>query len=210
MPITHDDIYEAADALKSIGTMGLNYSLSEYDTDRYQRTLNIALKLLSKLEDRSIDVLEAEYRRDILAHVSPINGAEAAVFREGKLLLIRRKDNSLWAMPGGMIEIGEHAALAAERELWEETGLRGRATNMLGLFDSRFWNCKSKRQIYLHVFEVHVLEGEPTISNETLDARFFDPSQLPPLDPCHVGRIDVILKQQRGELRIPFFDETHT
>ena len=77
---------------------------------------------------------------------------------------------------------------------------------MLGLFDSRYWNCSSKRQIYLHVFEVDVTEGEPAISNETLDARFFDPAHLPELDPCHVGRIDVILQQRRGEVAIPFFD----
>lgn len=206
MSITHDDIYHAADELKSIGTLGLHYTLSEYDTDRYQRTLNISLRLLSKIEDRSIEVIETEYRRDILGHVSPINGAEAAVFRQGQILLIQRKDNGLWALPGGMIEIGEHAALAAERELWEETGLRGKAINMLGLFDSRFWNCRSKRQIYLHVFEIDAPEGEPALSNETLDVRFFDPAQLPKLDPCHVGRIDVILKQRRGEIAIPFFD----
>ena len=206
MPITQDDVYQAADELKSIGTMGLRYTLSDYDTDRYQRTLNISLRLLSKLEDRAIELIDRDYRRDVLAHISPINGAEAAVFRQGQILLIRRKDNGLWAMPGGMIEIGEHAALAAERELWEETGLRGKASSMLGLFDSRFWNCTSKRQIYLHVFEVAVPAGEPAISNETLDVRFFDPNHLPDLDPCHVGRIEVILKLRRGEIPVPFFD----
>ncbi len=206
MLITHDDIYQAADELKSISTLGLRYTLSEYDTDRYQRTLNISLRLLAKLDGRALELIEDEYRRDVLAHVSPINGAEAVVIRDDQLLLIRRKDNGLWALPGGMIEVGEHAALAAERELWEETGLRGKATTMLGLFDSRFWNCRSKRQIYLHVFEVDVPAGEPTVSNETLDARFFDPLQLPELDPCHVGRIEVILQQRRGKLAVPFFD----
>jgi Hydrolase of X-linked nucleoside diphosphate N terminal len=46
MPITHDDVYQAADELKSIGTMGLRYTLSDYDTDRYQRTLNRSWKIV--------------------------------------------------------------------------------------------------------------------------------------------------------------------
>lgn len=40
-----------------------------------------------------------------------------------KILLIRRRDNGKWALPGGFIDPGEHPHAAARRELSEETGL---------------------------------------------------------------------------------------
>ncbi len=53
--------------------------------------------------------------------------ADAAVVAAGPdglhVLLIRRSDNGLWALPGGMVEPGERPESAAVRELAEETGL---------------------------------------------------------------------------------------
>src|SRR4051794_36607498 len=52
--------------------------------------------------------------------------AAASVFTlnaQRQLLLIRRTDNGLWALPGGAQEIGERIADAAARETLEETGI---------------------------------------------------------------------------------------
>lgn len=54
----------------------------------------------------------------------PILAASAAVFRDGKVLIARRvAPPALWSLPGGRIEKGESPAQAAERELYEETGV---------------------------------------------------------------------------------------
>src|SRR5258708_12217582 len=42
---------------------------------------------------------------------------------EGKILLHRRSDNDLWALPGGAMEIGESISETVVREAKEETGL---------------------------------------------------------------------------------------
>lgn len=42
---------------------------------------------------------------------------------EGKILLHRRSDNDLWALPGGSMDIGESISETAVREVKEETGL---------------------------------------------------------------------------------------
>lgn len=42
---------------------------------------------------------------------------------DGRLVLIRRRDNGLWGLPGGLVDWGENMETAAARELFEETGL---------------------------------------------------------------------------------------
>jgi ADP-ribose pyrophosphatase YjhB (NUDIX family) len=52
----------------------------------------------------------------------------------GRLLLIQRCDNGLWAMPGGYLEVGERFADAAIRELREETGVTAEVTGIVGIY----------------------------------------------------------------------------
>lgn len=42
---------------------------------------------------------------------------------DGRIVLIRRRDNGCWALPGGMVDWGENITTTVRRELAEETGL---------------------------------------------------------------------------------------
>lgn len=48
--------------------------------------------------------------------------AAAVIVEDGFLLLHRAVTDEMWALPGGRVELGETAAAAVVRELWEETG----------------------------------------------------------------------------------------
>ena len=62
--------------------------------------------------------------------------AVAVVVRDdyGRVLLIQRTDNGLWALPGGAQDIGETVRQAAVREVEEETGIQVRITGVSGIY----------------------------------------------------------------------------
>jgi ADP-ribose pyrophosphatase len=62
----------------------------------------------------------------------------AIVFKDGKVLLVRRGKppaRDLWAIPGGSVEICETLQRAAEREIYEETGITIQAQEPIFTFD---------------------------------------------------------------------------
>jgi ADP-ribose pyrophosphatase YjhB (NUDIX family) len=45
------------------------------------------------------------------------------ILPDGRIVLVKRRDNGLWSLPGGMVDWGEDIPHAVGRELKEETGL---------------------------------------------------------------------------------------
>jgi ADP-ribose pyrophosphatase YjhB (NUDIX family) len=140
------------------------------------------------------------------AHISPLAGAGVVLIRKGKILLIKRHDDGLWAIPGGLVEVGETAAEAAQRELWEEVGIQAEIVRLLGVFDSRIWKSKTSMQLFHFVFLVEANEPTPQTSAEALDVSFFSEDKLPPLSAGHHLRVPYFFKQLRGEVPVPHFD----
>ena len=54
----------------------------------------------------------------------PVTGTSIIpILPDGRIVLIRRRDNGRWALPGGMVDWGEDIPTSITRELMEETGL---------------------------------------------------------------------------------------
>jgi ADP-ribose pyrophosphatase YjhB (NUDIX family) len=201
------ELYQIAGEVRAIANLGLHYATDNYDRERYARLLGVAARLLARLEARPPAEMHAQLA-DNLFHVSPLIGAEAAVWAGGRLLLIQRRDNGLWALPGGLAEVGESAAEAARRELREETGVNAKPVRLLALFDGRYWSSQYKAHLYHVVFEARAAAGDgPVPGPEALAADYFAPDQLPPLAPGHAERLPVVIALLRGERPAPFFDQ---
>jgi ADP-ribose pyrophosphatase YjhB (NUDIX family) len=109
-----------------------------------------------------------------------------AVLRDdaGRVLLIQRSDNGHWALPAGAMEIGESIAEAAAREVREETGLTATGLTAFALYTGAAHTVTNQwghtYQLHVTAFRVDAWEGELlTRTDETTDARFFAPDELP-------------------------------
>jgi ADP-ribose pyrophosphatase YjhB (NUDIX family) len=65
---------------------------------------------------------------------SIVPSASTIVVKEGKILLQRRSNTGLWALPGGTMEIGETIGEAAIRETKEEAGLDVEPEYIVGIY----------------------------------------------------------------------------
>ena len=99
-----------------------------------------------------------------------------------RVLLIRRTDNDLWALPGGAQDFGEFVAETVVRETLEETGIRVEVTGLVGVYsDPRHVIAYSNgevRQQFSLCFRARPIDGSPTSSSESSDVRWVEPSEL--------------------------------
>jgi 8-oxo-dGTP pyrophosphatase MutT (NUDIX family) len=197
---------QIADELRAIAGFGLNFAVNNpSDAERYHYVLAASARLAALLDGQDPAQLLDHYRQNFFS-IGPAASGEAAVLHEGKLLLVQRSDNGLWALPGGITDPGETLAETAQRELYEETGICGRISRFLGIFDSRLWHSDKLVHFYHALFLFEADEWEPKLNAESYAAAYFAEDALPPLSPGHHLRAPFIFKQLRGEAAVPYFD----
>jgi ADP-ribose pyrophosphatase YjhB (NUDIX family) len=185
------EIYIIADEMRGIATFEDKFG-NIHQKERARRLIQLAAKLAALVDD---DYDESEllaiFDKRPLHRISPVSAVDAAVFNEaGEILLIQRADNAMWAMPGGLAEIGQTLAESCVRELWEEAGLKGRVVRNLGIFDGRLWGSYSNLHLINLVFQVECDDLTPSPGIEALDAKFFSRDNLPAnMDSNHAGRV---------------------
>jgi ADP-ribose pyrophosphatase YjhB (NUDIX family) len=135
-------------------------------------------------------MLEAMSRRDYYhdPDAPPANSivpSTTAAIRDGagRLLLIHKIDNDLWALPGGGMNLGESIADAAVREVVEETGLSIEVTGLVGIYSDpghvMAYDDGEVRQEFSVCFHARVLSGEPREDgSETKEVRWVDPAEV--------------------------------
>ncbi len=201
-----------ADKLRDISALGLHYSDGIYDKQRYQEIQNIAMAMLALATGERLEQLEV-LRAPIFARPTPLTVGDAAIIDEaGRILLIQRADNQLWAMPGGAFEVGETPAEGAVREALEESGVACSPVALVGVFDSRLCGTPTRHHLYQFTFLCKPT-GEPTIpashAHEVLQTNWFTEDALPSkIDPGHITRIPLAFRVWRGESKA-FFDGPH-
>ena len=107
---------------------------------------------------------------------------------EQRVLLILRDDFSVWALPGGGVDLGESLVQAAMREVREETGLIVALSRLVGFYSRPDW-CNDGDNDALYV--AHPTSGRFINERDEVKAiGLFDPNDLPhPIVGWHRQRI---------------------
>jgi 8-oxo-dGTP pyrophosphatase MutT (NUDIX family) len=111
--------------------------------------------------------------------MSKVDGATVFLFSKDKkkIVLVKRRDIPAWVIPGGGIEEGETAEVAAIRECKEETGFEVKFVRKVAEY-THVGSLKKN-----HLFEAIIIGGKATLNPEAKAIEFFDPKSLP--FPCH-------------------------
>jgi ADP-ribose pyrophosphatase YjhB (NUDIX family) len=100
----------------------------------------------------------------------------------GRVLLIQRTDNGLWALPGGAQDFGEYIAETAVRETREETGIEIEVTGVVGIYTNPNhvveYSDGEVRQQFSICFRARYISGMPTTSEESSAVRWVAENKL--------------------------------
>lgn len=175
------ELHLIADRVQSIAQAGLTYTQNSFDLERYRELQDLAARLYSLGTGA-----ESQHFTNLLlpekGYATPKVDVRCVVLREGKMLFVREVVDGGWSLPGGWVDINDAPHQAAEREVWEESGFKVKATKLLALLDHRKHGFTP---YFFHIFKLFFLcemqGGVATPSFETTEVGFFGPDEIPPL-----------------------------
>ena len=128
----------------------------------------------------------------------PQLAVSAAIFRDGKILLVRRARSpakGFYSLPGGRVEFGETLHAALHREVGEETALK------IEIVDLAAWRevvpgTTGSGHYLIMSFAARWISGEPVLNDELDDYKWLAPDALGELKVTG-GLQEVILSARR-------------
>ena len=110
-------------------------------------------------------------------HPHPQLAVSAAIFRDDKILLVRRARfpaRGLYSLPGGRVEFGETLQAALHREVDEETSLRIEIVGLAGWREVVPGTTGGGHYLIMS-FAARWISGEPVLNEELDDFRWLAP-----------------------------------
>ena len=114
----------------------------------------------------------------------PQLAVSAAIFRDDKILLVRRARSpakGFYSLPGGRVEFGETLHVALHREVGEETALKIEIAGLAGWREVLPETAGSGHYLIMS-FAARWVAGEPVLNDELDDFRWLAPDGLGDLE----------------------------
>lgn len=96
-------------------------------TPEVQKWYNEGLKTIRKDYANTPEMPEANSIRP---------AASVVIYNDNKILMLKRKDNQKWTLPGGTLEMNESLVQCAVREVEEECGLKVLILDTIGIYSN--------------------------------------------------------------------------
>ena len=168
--------------MRALAQTGLTFCKDPYDRQRYERLRELAARLLAEGANPGAPAAALDFARDA-GYATPKVDVRGAVFRDGKILMVREISDGLWTLPGGWADVNQTPAECVVREIVEESGFNARAVKLAAVNDYQRSNSPPLRidSIYKLFFLCELTGGSARPSDETSEVAFFARHQLPPL-----------------------------
>jgi ADP-ribose pyrophosphatase YjhB (NUDIX family) len=113
----------------------------------------------------------------------PYLAVSAAIFRDGRVLIVRRARASakgVYTLPGGGVELGETLEQAVIREIREETALDIEPVELAGFRQAiaRDAAGRVERHFVILPFAARYVSGEVSLNEELSEAHWLEPAAL--------------------------------
>ena len=198
-----------AKRIQAIAESGIHYTESDYDMDRYSDLEEIAIRMISlitHLSQESIEMATPENN----GYRTPKVDLRCVIFNDkDQILMVKERVDSRWSLPGGWCDVGFTPTEIAEKEAFEEAGVRVKARRVLAIFDKR---CHDHPEDLFYTYKIF-MECVPenydiSTGMETLDVGFFSRQDLPPLSTPRNTRyqIDRMFDFHDGKIHWPITD----
>lgn len=121
-------------------------------------------------------------------HANSVVPSVVAIVRDeqGRVLLIHKTDNDLWALPGGGHEIGESIVETVVREVKEETGYDVEVSGITGTYTNpnhvMAYEDGEVRQQFSIAFTARLVGGEARTSSESRRVEWVAPHDVEGLE----------------------------
>lgn len=129
----------------------------------------------------------------------PQLAVSAAIFRDGKILLVRRARSpakGFYSLPGGRVEFGESLHTALHREVDEETALKIEIVDLAGWREVLPGTRGGSGHYLIMSFAARWISGEADLNEELDDFRWLTPDGLGDLK--LTGGLQEIIRSARG------------
>jgi ADP-ribose pyrophosphatase YjhB (NUDIX family) len=168
--------------IQAISQTGLTYAQDPFDRERYEELSRIAAEIVGRLSTLP-EAVARECFAEQSGYATPKIDVRAAIFRDGRILLVRERSDGFWTLPGGWADPGASPSECAVKEVLEESGYQVRAKRVLAILDrDRHGHPPLLFAVYKMFFECELLATAPLAFNSETDAvDFFAEDELPPL-----------------------------
>ena len=170
-------VLDLARRLLALSQTGLHFSAEEYDRERYREIGDIAAKLL-ELQGASAAAVTSAWFVDT-GYSTPKVEVRGAIFRDGRVLLVRERADGKWTVPGGWADINDSPSSAVLKEIEQESGFTARILKLAAVYDRNKHNAPSLFHSWKVFFVCEIAGGEARTSYETTAVDFFPLDGLP-------------------------------
>ena len=193
--------------LQSLAQAGLFYGKDVFDKERYERIREIAAEMISLKSEIPLEKVKDLFCSDV-GYQTPKIDTRAAIFKDGKILLVHEK-NGTWSLPGGWMDVNMSVEENTRKEVKEEAGLDVRVKRIIAVQDREKHNLPIYAYKVCKIFlQCEVTGGEFAENIETTEFDYFGLEELPVLaeEKNNREQIAMCFQAMHAECWEPLFD----